>query len=316
MLNFRQLTTFVTVAELGSFTKAAKKLYMTQPAISWQIKSLETELGLTLLERGDRQVTLTEAGRIFYTDAKRLTNLYEKLMYTIEEYKGLGKGTLKIGASTIPGEYLLPYYIGQFKGLFPEINITLSISDTRDIVDKLLMDSIHLGVIGAKPSEDKLIFRPLIEDELILIAGARHPWAEAGAIPFEDLVQAKFVFREEGSGTRMVIEEELAAKGVDVERLEIEMELGSTRAVITAVAADLGVSFVSRLAVTDALSLGHVREIQVQGLDLKRHIYLALHAQRTLSPLANAFLEFIAEAVVQGPHGTGPVHVKERQLQG
>lgn len=299
MLNFRQLTTFVTVAELGSFTKAAKKLYMTQPAVSWQIKSLENELGLTLLERRDRQVTLTEAGRIFYTDAKRLTNLYEKLMYTIEEYKGLGTGTLKIGASTIPGEYLLPHYIGRFKGLFPDINITLSIGDTKDIIEKLLMDGIHLGVIGARPAEDKLVFRPLMEDELILIAGAQHPWAEAEEIPLEDLMQAKFVFREEGSGTRMVIEQELAARGIPVERLQVEMELGSTRAVITAVAANLGVSFVSRLAVRDALSLGHVREIKVRGLDIKRHIYLALHAQRTLSPLANAFLDFLDEAVAR-----------------
>jgi len=314
LLNFRQLLTFVTVAELGSFTKAAKKLYMTQPAISWQIKSLENELGLTLLERGDRQVTLTEAGRLFYTDAKRLTNLYEKLMYTIEEYKGLGKGTLKIGASTIPGEYLLPHYIGRFKELFPEISITLSIGDTRDVVEKLLMDSIHLGVTGARPAEEKLIFRPLLEDELILIAGVQHPWAQAGEISLADLGQAKFVFREEGSGTRMVIEEELAARGIPVERLPVEMELGSTRAVITAVAANLGVSFVSRLAVADALSLGQVREIKVQGLDLRRHIYLALHAQRTLSPLANAFLEFLEEAVTRGPGGGNHLPEEQRQL--
>lgn len=299
MLNFRQLIIFVTVAELGSFTKAAKKLYMTQPAISWQIKSLETELGLTLLERGDRQVTLTEAGQLFYTDAKRLTNLYEKLMFAIEEYKGLGKGTLRLGASTIPGEYLLPHYIGRFKELYPDIELSLSIGDTRDIVDKLLMDSIQLGIIGAKVEEGKLNFSPLVEDQLILIASPQHPWAQKGEIEFNELVHAKYVFREEGSGTRMVIQQELMARGVSAEQLEVIMELGSTRAVITAVAANLGVSWVSRLAVMESLSLGHVREIKIKNLDIRRPIYIAVHANRTLSPVANAFLEFL-QGVVRG----------------
>ncbi|NLL18676.1 MAG: LysR family transcriptional regulator [Clostridia bacterium] len=295
MLNFRQLSIFVAVAELGSFTKAAKHLFMTQPAISWQIKSLETELGLTLLERGDRNVSLTEAGKLFYTEAKRLNNLYERLMADIEEYKGLGKGNLKMGASTIPGEYLLPNYIGRFKQLYPEVNISLSIGDTRRIVEKLLMDSIQLGIIGAKLEETKLDFFPFKEDHLILIAAPDHPWGKKDAIGLTDLFPASYVLREEGSGTRMVIEQELAKQDFSLNDFDVVMELGSTRAVITAVAAGLGVSWVSHWAVQEALSLGTVRQVKVEGLEMKRTIYLAIRRNRTLSPLAKAFADYLLQ---------------------
>lgn len=295
MLNFRQLSIFVAVAELGSFTKAAKHLFMTQPAVSWQIKSLETALGLTLLERGDRSVSLTEAGHLFYTEAKRLTNLYEKLLADIEEYKGLGKGNLKMGASTIPGEYLLPTYIGRFKQKYPEVNISLSIDDTGGIAEKLVMDSIQLGVMGAKLAEEKLDFFPFKEDHLILIAAPHHPWGEKEAISLVDLATASYVLREEGSGTRMVIERELAQQNLCLTDFDVVMELGSTRAVITAVAAGLGVSWVSHWAVQEALSLGHVRQIKVENLDIKRTIYLAIHRNRTLSPLAKAFADYLLQ---------------------
>lgn len=293
MLNFRQLSIFVAVAELGSFTKAAKHLFMTQPAISWQIKSLETELGLTLLERGDRAVTLTEAGRLFYTEAKRLTNLYEKLLADMEEYKELGRGNLKLGASTIPGEYLLPDYIGRFKRLYPEVNISLSIGDTRAIVEKLALDSIQMGVIGAKLDETKLELVPFMEDQLILIAGTQHPGEKKPPVTLKDLTGFSYVLREEGSGTRMVVEQELAGKGMSLTDLDVVMELGSTRAVITAVAAGLGLSWVSRWAAEEALSLGHVREIPVEGLEIKRPFYLATRRNRTMSPLARAFTDFL-----------------------
>lgn len=296
MLNFRQLSIFVAVAELGSFTKAAKHLFMTQPAVSWQIKSLETELGLILLVRGDRTVTLTEAGRLFYTEAKRLTNLYEKLLADIEEYKGLGRGNLKLGASTIPGEYLLLSYIGRFKQKYPEVNISLTIDDTKGIVEKLLMDSIQLGVVGAKLEEKKLDFFPFQEDRLILIAAPAHPWCQKTKIGLDELASAAYVLREEGSGTRIVLEQELAAQNLSLTELNMVMELGSTRAVITAVAAGLGVSWVSHWAVQESLSLGHVRQVEVEGLDIKRTIYLATRRNSTLSPLAKAFIEHLLQA--------------------
>lgn len=295
VLNFRQLDIFVAVAELGSFTKAAKELYMTQPAISWQIKSLETALGLTLLERGDRNVTLTEAGKIFYIDAKRLGNLYDKLLEDMEEYKGLGRGSLLLGASTIPGEYLLPGYIGEFKNSYPEINISLSIGDTGFVVEKLLQDSIQLGVIGAQIEEKKLSLTPFLQDDLLLIAGPDHPWYNEGQVQLEDLASQAYVFREPGSGTQMVINQALKDQGVPSDDLNVVMELGSTRAVVTAVAAGLGLSWVSRWAVEETLTLEYVREVKVAGFAIERNFYLAFHRNRTLSPLTKTFIKFLLQ---------------------
>lgn len=293
ILNFRQLLIFLTVAELGSFTKAANKLYMTQPAISWQIKSLETELGLKLIERRERNITLTEAGILFYNDAKRLYHLYEKLLADMEEYKGLGSGKIRLGASTIPGEYLLPTYIGKFKELYPETKITLSIADTQTIVEKLLGDSIQLGVIGAQIEEAKLILTPFLKDELILIADINHPWAQNQEVNLADLASKSYVLREKGSGTRMVLAQELMERQISLEDLNVVMELGSTRAVITAVIAGLGLSWVSRWAAAESLSLGHIREVNIKGLKIERVIYLATRRNRTLSPLTKAFEEFL-----------------------
>jgi DNA-binding transcriptional LysR family regulator len=294
MVNFRQLTTFVTVAELGSFTKAARALYMTQPAISWQIKSLEEDLELTLLERQDRNITLTEAGEIFYKEARRLTNLYDNLLAQMEQYKSLEKGRLCLGASNIPGEYLLPAYIGRFKEVYPGAEISLAIADTGAIVDRLLEAEIQLGVIGAKVEEAKLWLTPLARDELILISSPDLLPAEKKKLTMEELARQKFVMREAASGTRMVIKKELAKHKLDLEELDLAMELGSTQAIITAVAAGLGMSWVSRWAAASYLSLGQVREIEVEGLKIQRDLYLAYHRQRTLSPLARAFLDFLS----------------------
>ncbi len=294
MVNFRQLTTFVTVAELGSFTKAARALYMTQPAISWQIKSLETDLELTLLERQDRNVTLTEAGEIFYREARRLTNLYESMLVQMEEYKSLERGRLCLGASNIPGEYLLPGYIGRFKEVYPKAEVSLAIADTGAIVDRLLGDDIQLGVIGARVEEPKLYLTPLARDELVLIASPKVLLGEKKRLTIEELARQKFLMREISSGTRMVIKKELARHQLDLEELDITMELGSTQAVITAVRAGLGMSWVSRWAAQPNLSLGQVREMEVEGLKIQRDLYLAFHRQRTLTPLVRAFLEFLS----------------------
>lgn len=292
-LNFRQLQVFIAVAELGSFTKAAKQLFLTQPAISWQVKTLETELGLVLLERADRSVSLTEAGEIFYRDAKRLHNLYEKMLSEMEEYRGLGTGKLRLGGSTIPGEYLLPNYIGRFKQTYPEIGVNLVIGDTGTIVEKLLIDEIQLGVIGAKVQEGKLELVPFLQDELILIAAPDHPWAKEKQVTLKDLSEGIYISREEDSGTKMVIEEKLAEKGIVMEKFKTAIELGSPRAVLTAVAAGLGLAWVSRWTAEESLRLGLVQEISVENFKVERNFYLATRPNRHLSPLTKAFMDFL-----------------------
>lgn len=293
MLDYRQLLAFVNVVEGGSFTHAAKALYMTQPAISWQIKSLEQELELQLLERKERNIVLTEAGRLFYAHARRIVRQYEEAINEMEQFKGLEKGHLKIGASTIPGEYILPAFIGSFKKKYPGATISMQIGDTGAIVELLLANEIHLAITGAKLKEPKLEWQPLFKDEVVLIVGKNHPLAEKSSISLDELKRQEFIAREKSSGTWMVVREELLAQGLASGDLKIIMEIGSTRAVITAVEAGLGLSWVSRLAVQDVLKLGSVKEIQVEGLKIERDLYLTYNKKKTLSPLAQEFTEHI-----------------------
>jgi len=293
MLDYRQLLAFVNVVEGGSFTQAAKALFMTQPAISWQIKSLEQELELQLLERKERNIELTEAGRLFYAHARKIVRQYEEAINEMEQFKGLEKGHLKIGASTIPGEYILPTFIGNFKNCYPGATITMQIADTGAIIDMLLAGEIHLGIIGAKLKESKLVFQPFYRDEVVLIAGLGHPLAGKDSISLEELKGQNFVAREKTSGTWMVVEEKLHEVGLRSQDLNIIMEIGSTRAVITAVEAGLGLSWVSRLAVKDALQIGLVKELSVEGFSIERPLFLAHNKKKTLRPLVREFIQYI-----------------------
>jgi DNA-binding transcriptional LysR family regulator len=293
MLDYRQMLAFVNVVEGKSFTHAAKALFMTQPAISWQIKSLEQELELQLLERKERNVVVTEAGRLFYIHAKRIVRQYEDAINEMEQFKGLEKGHLIIGASTIPGEYVLPTIIGEFKNKFPGATIAMQIADTGTIVEMLLANEIHLGITGAKIKEPKLAWHSFLQDELVLIISPKHPLAEKEVVSFEDLKEQDFIAREKSSGTWMVVRNKLKEMGLASGELNIIMEIGSTRAVITAVEAGLGLSWVSRLAVKDTLQLGLVKELQVEDLHIMRDLYLTYNKKKTLSPLAEEFTKYI-----------------------
>lgn len=293
MLDYRQLLAFVNVVEGGSFTHAAKALYMTQPAISWQIKSLEQELELQLIERKERNIVLTDAGKLFYAHARRIVRQYEEAINEMEQFKGLEKGNLLIGASTIPGEYILPTIIGAFKDNFPGATIAMQIADTGAIIELLLAGEIHLGITGAKVKEPKLKWESFFKDEVVLISGPNHPLAKEGSVTLEQLKKQDFIAREKSSGTWMVVKEELQKKGLNPDDLQVVMEIGSTRAVITAVEAGLGLSFVSHLAVKDALELGLVKEITVEDLSIQRDLYLTYNKKKTLSPLALEFRKYV-----------------------
>lgn len=293
MLDYRQMLAFVNVVEGKSFTHAAKALFMTQPAISWQIKSLEQELELQLLERKERNVVVTEAGRLFYIHAKRIVRQYEDAINEMEQFKGLEKGHLIIGASTIPGEYILPTMIGKFKNNYPGATIAMQIADTGAIVEMILANEIHLGITGAQVKEPKLTWHPFLQDELVLIVSPNHPLATKDTVSIKELKKQDFIAREKSSGTWMVVRNKLQEMGLASDELNIIMEIGSTRAVITAVEAGLGLSWVSRLAVKDALQLGLVKELQVEGLSIERDLYLTYNKKKTLSPLATEFKKHI-----------------------
>lgn len=295
MINLRQLKAFVAVAEQGSFTKAAKILYMTQPAVSAQIKALEERLEIQLLERHDKIITLTEAGELLLTEAGKMLTLYDEFLDAINELKGVRRGRLIIGASTIPGEYLLPQVIGGFKKQYPEVEVVLKISDTGRVVEQLTNRSINLGIIGASVKADNLNLSPVLKDELILIAAVNHPLAKKKNVQAADILKNAFILREPGSGTRMVIDRMLSQNGMGLQDLQVEMELGSTRAVITAVEAGLGISVVSRLAANESLLLKRIKEINAPGWNIERSLFLVRNDTMYMSHATQAFINFLVE---------------------
>ncbi len=301
MFSLRQLKAFVTVAENKSFTKAAKTLYMTQPAVSAQIKALEERLEVQLLERNDKNIVLTEAGQMFYEEALKIMGLYEGFIEAINELKGVRKGRIFLAASTIPGEYVLPKLIGEFNKIYPGVETSLKIGDTGMVAELLLKRAVDLGMIGAPVKDDTLHLEEFIKDELIVI-GAPHGSNSANEISLKELAASDLVLREPESGTRMVFLSKLGEKGIDPKKLRVVMELGSTRAVITAVENGLGLGVVSRLSAGDTLALGKIREIKVTGISLERSLYLAWNKSKYQSYGVKAFLKLL-ESRKNAMHG-------------
>ena len=295
MFSYKQLLTFVTVVETGGFTMAARNLYMTQPAISWQIKSLEEDVGFKLIERGERTICLTEAGKLFFRNARKILNQYEALNNEIRQYKNLEKGRLKIGASTIPGEYVLPEYIGGFKRGFPGVDISMEIADSDSIMEKILDEEIGLGIVGMKPQDPSLVAEPFLEDRLQLVAAPDHPLCSGEPVPLKDVLGEKLILREDGSGTRAELLSALKKSGVARDRLNIEIELGSTRASITAVENGLGLSWISEIAVRDSLTLNKVSPVRLADFAVVRRFYIVHHRSRTLSTLGQSFKAYLLE---------------------
>lgn len=287
MFSLRQLKAFVTVAENKSFTKAAKLLYMTQPAVSAQIKALEERLEVQLLERNDKNIMLTEAGQIFYEEAYKIISLHDAFIEMIDELKGVRRGKLCLAASTIPGEYILPRLIGDFSKKYPDLELSLKIADTGMVVDLLLRRVVDLGMIGAPVKDEAIQLEELAQDELIAICAG--DCAMPPEIAPEEFVKLNFVLREQESGTRMVFFRKLKEYGIDPKKLHVVMELGSTRAIITAVENGLGLGMVSRIAAEDSLKLGKVREVKITGFNFERPLYLAWNKNKHQSFSTKAF---------------------------
>lgn len=295
LMNFKQLEAFLWVAELQSFTKAARQLYMSQPAVSFQIKALEEDLQVALFQRGDKKVILTEAGRLLYPEAKLMLRQYLKIKAGLDDLKGLKTGHLVVGASTIPGEYLLPLLIGGFKDKYPGIHISLKVSGSGQVGRWVREREIDLGITGFAINESGMECTPWLKDNLALIVPAAHPWALRQSVSLADLKKELIILREPGSGTRCTIEQKLAENNIYLEQLTRGMELGSTRAVVTAVEAGLGISFVSRFAVKETLELQLVKEVQVNGLNLNRFLYVVKHSHSVGGFAVEAFTSYINE---------------------
>jgi len=294
-MDLHRLEVFCKVYELKSFSRAGKACLLSQPTVSEHIRHLETHLKVRLFDRLGREVVATRAGEILYNYARRMLNLRREASRTLERYRGKMSGDLELGGSTIPGQYILPALIGRFKENFADIFIKLVIADTMEITNMILDGGLELGVVGAKMKNDKLQFDQLFDDELVLAVSPDHRWAKRSAIRLEELPQAPFIMREQGSGTRMTMLEILEQAGFDPQELKVVAEMGSTDAIRQAIRAKVGVSILSHRAIADELQFEQLCHIPVKGLSLTRQFYLITHKKRSRSPLGQAFVDYLIE---------------------
>lgn len=294
IIDFRHLETFCRVAALKSFSRAADDLFLTQPTVSGHILSLERSLSLRLFDRTGREVRLTKAGEMFLRYASKILTTRKDLLNALSEFsQGIG-GELSLGASTIPGEYLLPRLMGDFKREHPRFTLSLKISDTKDIVQELLQGHIEFGMIGAKVDHPSLHYEKFEEDEIIVIAPSDHPLTRKRSVGFEDLLKESWIIREEGSGTQMTVERVLRKKGKSLKDFNVAIEMGSTSSVKEGVKAKLGLAFISRRAVEEELNRNLFTSITLEGLEsISRQIYIVSQRGKTMSPAGMEFLRFL-----------------------
>ncbi|MDN5361351.1 MAG: hypothetical protein PWP70_398 [Moorella sp. (in: firmicutes)] len=300
-MNFNHVLTFIATVEKGTLSAAAEELHLTQPAVSKQLQALEEYFGLRLLERRGREVRLTAAGEICYRHARIIASHLKQTRRELAELTQLVRGRLLLGASTTPGQYVLPRLIGAFRREYPRVEVVLTIADTQEVVQRLQDGEIDLGVVGASGRGRNLSYSRLTGDELVLIVPPGHRLAGAAAVAPAELKGEPLVWRESGSGTRRVVEERLAAAGLTIDPEQIVMELGSTEAIVSAVEAGLGISLVTSWAVEKSVQLGRLAVVTLEGVNLKRDIYL-VRRRRDLSPAAEAFVNFAAD---HPPRGMG-----------
>jgi len=293
-IEFRHLETFCRVADLKSFSKAADDLFLTQPTVSGHILSLEQSLSLRLFDRTSREVRLTKAGEVFQGYASKILSFRKDLLNALSEFSQGIRGELSLGASTIPGEYLLPKLMGDFKKEHPRFIISLKIADTKEIIQYVLQNHVEFGIIGAKLNHPSLLYEKYKEDEIIVVAPSDHPLTRKKRVNLQELLKEPWIIREEGSGTQIAVEKALRKKGKSLKQFNVVMEMGSTSSVKEGVKAKLGLAFISGRATEEEVSQGFLSRIDVEGIEpISRQIYIVSHPGRTLSPIGMEFLRFL-----------------------
>ena len=289
--NFHQLYIFHTVARLGSFSKAASELSISQPAASIQVRELEKSMDCVLLHRMRRGLQLTDIGSEVFGYAQRIFSLADDMRNAVNETQGLRSGRLTIGSSTTPGEYILPWAIGQFRRRYPGIDVSLSISNTQTVVQKIHDRELDLGMAGAPVSQDGLVSFTYVSDNIAVIAAPAHPLAGRRLV-LASLGGQDFIMREPGSATRAAAEACLAAKSVE---LKIVMELGSNEAVKRAVAAGLGLGMISKFGVMPDVAAGAIVVLSVEGWRCERPLTVFYRDDKHLPAAQREFLRFLQD---------------------
>ena len=291
-VTLRQLRTFKAVADLSSFSLAAQRLKLSQPSVSYQVKELEEALGLPLLDRFGKHVSLTEAGTLVYSYARKMLDTLDEAAIAVEEMRGIQRGTLRVGASTTVGIYLLPAALGAFKKLHPGLVISLEIGTRARVQQQVLANELDLAVVGPAMKDPDLAILPFLTDELVVVAPSGHALAGRRGLGLKDLEAQPFVMREAASGSRWSLEKAARKAGA---HLNVAMELGSNGAIKHAVESGLGLAVLSRYACALELSSGRLVELDVKGFPIRRDWHIVHLRRRRLPASVKAFIEFLKD---------------------
>jgi DNA-binding transcriptional LysR family regulator len=291
-MDTRQLAAFCTVVERRSFSQAAERLGVTQPAVSLQVRALEKRLGTQLLDRSGRRVEPTEAGWRLYRGAQRMLALEDQLVSDIAATaEGELTGDLVLGASTGPAAIAIPLVLCEFQREHPAVRVFLTVSDTHTVVERVAARELELGIVGASRRHRGVRFEPFFSDQVILACPPGHRFA-GRAVTLDELREETLILMQEGAGVRQILEDSLRRRGVRLRDLDVRLELGLQESVRRAVEAGYGVTFISRTAIESDLEGGTLAEARVEGLEATREISLASAAGRARTRVADAFVTF------------------------
>lgn len=292
----QRMRVFAAVAAQLSLSRAAEDLSISQPGVTFHIKALERELGVSLFERVGKYLYLTDAGRTLATYVQRLSLLEEEALVAIQELKGLASGLLVVGASATIGIYLLPEVVGEFRNRHPGIRVSLRVGNKRHTIERLLRNEVDFGLVAGPVVEESLIQEPYVDDELVVICSPVHRFAHEEIVYPGELRRETFLVREQGSGTQELVDERLGQLGIEPADT---MQLGSTEAIKQAVAANLGISIASRYTVEAELGSGRLCIADVPAVRMSRRLLLLHHKDKRLSKTALAFRLLLQELSIR-----------------
>ncbi len=286
------LRTFLEIVRHGSFSAAAAGLGITQPAVSQQVRRLERDLNVRLLERGGGRLRLTPEGERFFGHSRQVVAREDELLEELSELAGEVRGHLTVAASTVPGEFLVPGLLSEFKRQYPQVDATVTVDDTNGVVERTVRGECDVGFIGARASRTRLAHIAFLHDNVVLIVANDHPFSPRSSIALEELVGEPLVTRESGSGTMANVRRQLQLAGLGPDVWASTTTLGSTQAVISGVQAGLGVAFVSAFAAATPVSARVLNALAVDGVDLARELFIVHPEGGLTTQLGRAFVEF------------------------
>lgn len=292
-MELKQIECFVAVVQKKSFSKAAEMLFMSQPAVTSNVQRLESELGLTLINRKNKEISLTEGGKLFYRYAAEMLNICAKAEHSLNEYKKKMEGILEICASTIPEQYLLPSVIKSFKEKYPLVVFSVYHKDSKAATEEIVSGRFNIGFVGAKFPSVALEYIDFYEDKLVLIASPTKSFKKDPP-DLKSLKGEDIVLREEGSGTRLLLEKALKEKELDLSFFRFSVTSDSLEAIKKMVEFGVGISFVPAVAVKEEIALGRLKQYEIRDLNLTRHFSLVYCSNRCLSPLEEKFKDYVA----------------------